>query len=88
MARCQCTCGWVVFANVDVELNCPQCDLTIVCLGSQPTVLGLGDHLARLLAIIGGNQFKRLYRRLFRRDCGCDRRQQWLNRIPIFWHRR
>lgn len=46
-----------------------------------PAIVRLGDRIDRLLSHIGGRQFKRLYRRLFGRDCGCDGRRRWLNRI-------
>lgn len=40
---------------------------------------GLGDIIARIIGPVGGDAFKRWYKRLFGRDCGCSERQEDFN---------
>lgn len=42
--------------------------------------VGLGDLVAQCLGR-PGLLFKRTFRRVFGRDCGCAKRQRWLNRF-------
>jgi hypothetical protein len=46
-----------------------------------PEDVGLGDTVARHLGRLGGDAFKRLYRKLTGGDCGCADRQAALNRL-------
>ena len=46
-----------------------------------PADRGLGDTLARHLDYFGGGAFKRLYRQLTGRECGCGDRQAALNAL-------
>ncbi len=48
-----------------------------------PTDAGVGDTLARLIGSAGGEPYKRWFRKITGRDCGCTNRQAWLNaRFP------
>ncbi len=40
---------------------------------------GLGDTLERLAATVGGNQIKKLYKKIMGHDCGCGARQWQMN---------
>jgi len=40
---------------------------------------GAGDIIARVIGPIGGEAFKKWYRQLFGADCGCGKRQEFLN---------
>lgn len=45
---------------------------------------GAGDIIARTIGPIGGEAFKRWYKLMFGKDCGCGRRQDALNqRWPL-----
>ena len=45
---------------------------------------GAGDIIARVIGPIGGTAFKKWYKTLFGKDCGCGTRQEKLNaRWPI-----
>ncbi len=45
---------------------------------------GAGDIIARTIGPIGGEAFKKWYKRLFEKDCGCGNRQEALNtRWPL-----
>jgi hypothetical protein len=45
---------------------------------------GLGDIVARALAVVGGDAFKRTFKRIAGRPCGCESRQEALNRAFPF----
>jgi hypothetical protein len=45
-----------------------------------PSDTGVGDTVERILAKMGGDQFKWVMARLGV-DCGCGSRQEWLNRV-------
>jgi hypothetical protein len=45
-----------------------------------PSDTGVGDTVERILAKMGGSQFKWVMARLGV-DCGCGSRQEWLNRV-------
>jgi len=45
-----------------------------------PSDTGVGDTVERILAKMGGDQFKWVMKRLGV-DCGCGSRQEWLNRV-------
>lgn len=48
---------------------------------------GFGDTIARCLGPVG-RWFKRAFKAVTGRPCGCDARQRWLNRVfPYFWKR-
>jgi hypothetical protein len=45
---------------------------------------GAGDIIARVIGPIGGDIFKKWYKTLFGKDCGCGHRQEVLNqRWPL-----
>jgi len=45
---------------------------------------GLGDIIARTIGPVGGDEFKKWYKAIFGRECGCDIRQEWWNiRYPL-----
>lgn len=45
---------------------------------------GAGDIIARTIGPIGGDAFKKWYKALFGKDCGCGHRQEILNqRWPL-----
>lgn len=52
---------------------------------------GLGDTIEKVLGKVG-RSFKRTYRRLFRRECGCNSRKAKANRMVNYkrllkwWH--
>jgi hypothetical protein len=46
---------------------------------ARPEDAGIGDTLARLAGNVGGEAFKRWYRRITGADCGCGDRQNKLN---------
>ena len=50
--------------------------------------LQIGDAIAWCLRYVGSKQFKRAYRWLFNRDCGCEKRQTWLNELSSRWLKR
>lgn len=41
---------------------------------------GAGDIIARTIGPVGGDAFKKWYKALFGKDCGCGNRQEALNR--------
>ena len=48
------------------------------------TANGAGDIIARTIGPIGGDAFKKWYKTIFNRDCGCGKRQETLNaRWPL-----
>lgn len=47
---------------------------------AQPMDKGLGDIVARTIGPIGGDVYKSWYQRIFGKPCGCDERQETLNR--------
>jgi hypothetical protein len=50
----------------------------------KPSDTGLGDIVERIIGPIGGEEFKRWYKTIFGKDCGCGQRKQWLNgRYPL-----
>lgn len=51
---------------------------------AKPNDRGAGDIIARTIGPIGGEAFKKWYKTLFGRDCGCGNRQESLNaRWPL-----
>jgi len=51
---------------------------------SKPSDTGLGDIVERIVGPIGGEEFKKWYKTIFGKDCGCGQRKQWLNgRYPL-----
>ena len=45
---------------------------------------GAGDIIARVIGPVGGDAFKKWYKTLFGKDCGCGHRQEILNaRWPL-----
>jgi len=42
--------------------------------------LGIGDIVARTIAPLGGDAFKKAFKEITGQDCNCDGRQQILNR--------
>ncbi len=40
---------------------------------------GLGDIIARTIGPVGGDAFKKWYKKIFGRECGCDTRQEFWN---------
>lgn len=47
----------------------------------HPDDTGLGDTIARNLFRFGADAFKRLFKRIVGKDCGCDRRREKLNQL-------
>ena len=41
---------------------------------------GIGDTIARVIGPVGGAAFKRYFKTIFGKSCGCDERQDALNR--------
>lgn len=51
---------------------------------AQPGDIGLGDIVERQIRALGGDYFKKLWKRATGKDCGCDQRKQYLNdRYPL-----
>ena len=51
---------------------------------AKPGDKGAGDIIARIIGPIGGDAFKKWYKTLFGKDCGCWHRQDVLNaRWPL-----
>ena len=51
---------------------------------AKPGDRGAGDIIARVIGPIGGDAFKKWYKALFGRGCGCGNRQESLNqRWPL-----
>lgn len=46
---------------------------------AAPEDRGVGDTIARVIGPMGGDAFKRWYKRITGEDCGCGDRQAWLN---------
>ncbi len=68
----------------------------IITAGSWPSVLlpmkllakpedkGLGDIIERTIGPMGGDAFKKWYKIIFGRECGCNaRREDWNVRWPL-----
>lgn len=54
--------------------------LRLVAAQRQPTDTGLGDTAARWIGAVGGDTFKRWFRKVIGHDCRCTDRQAWINR--------
>ena len=52
---------------------------TAIATQKQPGEVGVGDTIARIIGPIGGDLYKRWFKTLFGRDCGCATRQESLN---------
>lgn len=77
-----CRCGWRVYSQGQrFSIKCFQCGQVVTSEGFNP---GLGDHIASIIDACGGRIYKRAYRWLFRKECGCNKRQAKLNR---WWNR-
>ena len=48
---------------------------------ASPSDKGIGDTIARLTGAVGGDIFKKWYKRIMKSDCGCGDRQARLNRL-------
>lgn len=48
---------------------------------SEEEAKGLGDTVARLAHAVGADKLAEVYTRVTGRDCGCQQRQETLNRI-------
>jgi hypothetical protein len=46
-----------------------------------PTDRGIGDVVQRLAAKVGGERFKRIYKKITGKKCGCTDRQKRLNEL-------
>lgn len=68
-----CKCGWRMMSALPlIKPTCPKC--------GKVYRRGLGDRLAAILEQIGGSWFKRTYKQVTGKDCGCGKRQVQLNR--------
>jgi hypothetical protein len=51
---------------------------------AEPGDIGIGDIIERKIAQIGGTEFKKRFKGIFGRDCGCEARKEKLNLLyPI-----
>lgn len=85
-ASLACKCGWRVHhSGRPFSIQCPNCNRRL----SYPDehTPRIGDRIERLLSYMGGNQFKRGYRRIFGRDCNCAGRKHWINDQAERWQR-
>lgn len=51
---------------------------------ARPGELGLGDVVARYAGAVGGERFKKIYKKLTGAGCGCEARQDALNAMYPF----